>query len=354
MFSPQIKVGSVKYGQQGIDFQVPETRANKHIWKDLGQIAEHSIARKTWNTYGTAERMLAKFCKENGRPLELPADEELILSFIHWLIFERGLAAASISGYLAGVKKLHTIKGLSAPQLRTDLVRMVIEGKKNLEAAEGKNNDRKRLAVSPLIMKLLKARIREGGEMMEDKLMLWSACTLLYHGAFRGAELLARNTSCFDPAYTLLREDICLVTESTGKAVVQIKVKAPKESKTGAATIIDVFQTDTELCPVRAVKKWMTATRNSELDLPAFRFVSGVPLASAKLNSLLKEWLSDVVPGISTHSFRIGAASLMGKLGFSDKDVKAVGRWGSRAFEGYMRLPRTKRRLVAEKLAKYH
>jgi hypothetical protein len=90
-----------------------------------------------------------------------------------------------------------------------------------------------------------------------------------------------------------------------------------------------------------------------EKDQPAFRFSSGVPLTGGKLNGLLKEWLGKAVPGISAHSFRIGAASLMGKLGFSDKDVKAVGRWGSRAFEGYIRLPRTKRRLVAEKLARY-
>jgi hypothetical protein len=89
-----------------------------------------------------------------------------------------------------------------------------------------------------------------------------------------------------------------------------------------------------------------------EDDLPAFRFSSGVPLTGTKLNRLLREWLEDAAPGISTHTFRIGAASLMGKLGFADKDVKAVGRWSSRAFEGYMRLPRTKRKLVAEKLAK--
>jgi hypothetical protein len=86
---------------------------------------------------------------------------------------------------------------------------------------------------------------------------------------------------------------------------------------------------------------------------PAFRFASGVPLTGAKLNTLLKEWVGETVPGISTHSFRIGAASMMGGLGFSDKDVKSIGRWGSRAFEGYIRLPRTKRRMVAEKLAKY-
>jgi hypothetical protein len=151
----------------------------------------------------------------------------------------------------------------------------------------------------------------------------------------------------------LLKQDILCLENKGGQKVVQVRVKAPKESRNGSDVIVDVFQTDSEICPVDAVRKWEESSGEMEADQPAFRFSSGVPLTSAKLNSLLKEWLGDVVPGISTHSFRIGAASLMGRLGFADKDVKAIGRWGSRAFEGYMKLPLTKRKMVAEKLAKH-
>jgi hypothetical protein len=352
MFSPQIKAGCVKYGPQGIKFKESERTSDTEIWADLGQVAEYSIAKKTWNTYGTAERMLAKFCKEKRMPLELPVCKKTVLSFLHWLIFDRSLSAASINGYLAGVKKLHVIKGLPEPNLRTSLVKMVLEGKKNMDAAEGRGGDQKCQPVTPLIMKLLKARISKWEATGGDKLMVWTVCTLLFHGALRGAELLSRNTACYDPAYTLLRRDIRHIVSETGGAEVQIKLKAPKENKLRTEIIVDVFQTDTELCPVRAVGKWLRFTSNMEDDLPAFRFSSGVPLTGTKLNRLLKEWLEDAAPGISTHSFRIGAASLMGKLGFSDQDMKAVGRWSSRAFEGYMRLPRTKRKLVAEKLAR--
>ena len=51
-----------------------------------------------------------------------------------------------------------------------------------------------------------------------------------------------------------------------------------------------------------------------------------------------------------THSFRIGMASMLGALGYDDDDVKAVGRWSSRAFEEYLMLPRTKRIAMAKKL----
>jgi hypothetical protein len=353
MFSPQIKPGSVKYGAQGIGLQVINQKIDKTIWEDLGKVAEHSVAKKTWNTYSTAERMLAKFCKEKRKPLELPVNEETVLEFLHWLIFERSLSAASISGYLAGIKKLHVIKGLPEPNLRSNLVKMVLEGKKNMDAAAGRGGDHKRQVITPLIMKLLKARICKWEAAQGDRRMVWAVCSLLFHGAFRGAEMLSRNTACFDPAYTLLRRDICHVTDPAGKAEVQVRLKAPKECKTKSESIVDVYQTGSDLCPVKAVMKWLDATKGMESDLPAFRFVSGVPLTGQKLNKLLKEWLEDAAPGISTHSFRIGAASMMGKLGFSDKEVKAVGRWSSRAFESYIRLPRTKRKLVADKMAKY-
>jgi hypothetical protein len=41
---------------------------------------------------------------------------------------------------------------------------------------------------------------------------------------------------------------------------------------------------------------------------------------------------------------------MMGALGYDDNDVKAVGRWSSRAFEEYLLLPRTKRMAIAKKI----
>jgi hypothetical protein len=283
----------------------------------------------------------------------LPTDESTILGFVHWLVFERNLAAASVSGYLAGIKKLHLVNGLPEPSLRTNLIKMVLEGKKNVEAACRLREGIKRKPVTPDIMLLLKARVRESDLANFDKLSIWAVSSLLFHGAFRGGEILCRSVSSFDPAFTLLKKDVVIVEDREGKKVVQVRIKAPKEDKSSSAVVVDVFQTDTEICPAKAVGKWLKASRTREEEQPAFRFADGSPITGAKFNQLLKQWLERDVPGISAHSFRIGAASMMGTLGFSDKDVKAVGRWGSRAFEGYMRLPRTKRRLVAKKLAKY-
>ena len=67
---------------------------------------------------------------------------------------------------------------------------------------------------------------------------------------------------------------------------------------------------------------------------------------------IMRERLSGYLEGAdklyTSHSFRTGAASMMGALGFSDDDIKAIGKWSSNAFGNYTKLPRTQRRAVAK------
>jgi hypothetical protein len=127
----------------------------------------------------------------------------------------------------------------------------------------------------------------------------------------------------------------------------------PKEDKKGAIAVVDIYQGEADVCPVRAVRKWFRVTAGAEEEQPAFRFDSGLPITGTSFNRVIRERLQGVLNvKITTHSFRIGAASRMGQFGMSEKEVKAAGRWGSRAFETYLRLPRTNRMLVARKISK--
>ena len=64
----------------------------------------------------------------------------------------------------------------------------------------------------------------------------------------------------------------------------------------------------------------------------------------------LKGEVEDIEKLFSSHSFRAGAASMMAAIGYSDDDIKAVGRWSSRAFMEYIKLPRTQRAEIARKI----
>lgn len=348
------KYGSDRMGQ----FQLHQLDLPEEVKKDLSDAVSNSLAKSTWGSYKTAERLLATYCKENKIGFSLPVSHSVLLGFVHWLAYKKQLKAGTISSYLAGIKKLYVVNGIPEPNLRTDLVQMVLHGRKNIEAADRlRGNKQQRQPVTPDILLLLKNRLIHWQASTWDKVTSWTVATLLFHGALRGGELLSKSTEQFDPAFTLLRQDLKLVVdkEKGGQAVLQVKLKAPKEDKDTKALIVDIFQSNTSICPVRAFAKWEKMSKGDSQDQPAFRLHTGIPLTPRRFNEILKERLSGYIDDqkILAHSFRSGAASMMGCLGYSDKDVKAVGRWSSKAFETYIKLPRTKRIEVAKKLSQH-
>jgi integrase len=297
-------------------------------------------------------------CREKGIELVLPVSESTVVSFVLWLAFDRGVSSATISNYLSGIRNMHIVRGVACPEIRSDKIELLLKGKKNLEQAvrrEAGVGNRK--PVTPDILRLLKARISESGHHLVDKRLLWCVCSSMFFGAFRGHEILCKQEKEFDPAFTLLWEDVDVKREIGGhEKWLEYKIKAPKEDRAGRVTVVDVYQSIPELCPVRAFERWRELKPPSAAGQPVFRWSSGVPLTAAALNRLLKERLEGFVEGadkwFTTHSFRTGAASWLGQVGAEDEEVKALGRWSSRAFEEYLRLPRTKRRAVAKAMSK--
>ncbi len=72
-----------------------------------------------------------------------------------------------------------------------------------------------------------------------DKRMLWTACSIMYHGLLRSSEILSRKSDQFDPDYTMLDKNMKLLETSKG-TVLQLEIKAPKESKKNATVIVDI------------------------------------------------------------------------------------------------------------------
>ena len=254
--------------------------------------------------------------------------------------------------HLAGIKRLHIEKGLDGEHLRTERVKTILKGLKNKNVTEKRRaGEELRKPITLDILRLLKARLSESSLSGRDQRMVWTACTTLFHGAFRVHELMCNRQESFDPDFTLLSEDVSLVKQE-GEELLQIRVKAPKEDRAGRSVIVDVFSSGSDICPVRAFKKW-SPFRLVEDGQPCFQFGSGLPLTGWKFNEIVRERLRGFVKGseklFSSHSFRAGAASLMAEIGYSEDEIKAVGRWSSRAYLDYIKLPRTNRAEIAKK-----
>lgn len=173
---------------------------------------------------------------------------------------------------------------------------------------------------------------------------------MAFFGSLRMGELLTDSSEHFDPSYHCLTEDVVLKDE-----VIQLKIKAAKEERSGKEIIIDIFKNEGDCCPVRALKKWREMKQPRGEGKPAFRFKNGTPLTKRRFNNLLSKCLNHHIPAgtgfYAGHSFRAGIPSMLGELGYSTEDIMTVGRWSSNAYEAYVKMPRTKRQEMSRKVA---
>ena len=293
--------------------------------------------------------MLSKFHREKKLKRELPLSERTTLLFIHWLAKEKNLSAGTINSYLAGIRQLHIAKGLPNPNIRTETVNLILKGIRNKDNRDRLKKGGTRKPITKETMALLKKRLSKWKASKTNQRLVWAVATNLFHGAFRIGELLCSKTSEFDPVYEMTTDDIVTTNKSN-----QFKLKAPKEDKKGRSVIVDVYATGGPFCPVHALQRWQELNDHWPDKQPAFRWEDGKPFTQNQFRRIMKERLSGFIDNpediFCTHSFRIGAASMLGSLGYDDDDVKAVGRWSSRAFEEYLMLPRTKRIAIAKKM----
>ena len=360
-FEPIAKIGSEKYGKNGL-FSSSSFKGTVFSASDkklLKLAANHSLSSKTWSAYRTVENMLELCGSQTNVNLTLPMTENKTLVFVAWLM-KRGLKSRSINSYLSGLRMLHLTKGVKQGAVRSDLIKQVLEGRLHIDSMNSRLHETpRRMPVTPTLLKLLKLELKESDLTRETKRLLWAVSTLAFSGGFRVGELLARVESTYDPLYTLLGQDIKVITLKIGQAnveTIQVNIKSQKTDRVGVNCLIDVYESGGIICPVKAYNKWKDTATTRDSRKPAFRLDNGKPLTTSKFNKYLKSLLGGHIDynksKITGHSFRAGIASLLGNLGYSDSDIQAVGRWSSQAFQAYLKLPRTRRIEMAEKIGK--
>ena len=210
--------------------------------------------------------------------------------------------------------------------------------------------------MTPKVMALLKKDLKSAKMPKHDKLMMWSISTLMFNGGFRGGEILCNNSKNFDPSSCLLGQDINLRTatiKGEKTQFLEVKLKLEKCDRSDKLNIIDVYASQGESCPVRAWKKWQCVT-NTFPTLPAYRNTKGDNFTTKDFNAYLRAFNSKYlnIPGrsLSCHSFRAGLATMLGQIGYTDQEIQLSGRWNSRAFLAYIKLPRTQRLKMAREI----
>lgn len=96
-------------------------------------------------------------------------------------------------------------------------------------------------------------------------------------------------------------------------------------------------------CPVHCLWVYLElrGKENSKVQ-PLFSFMDNKPISRSFFNNQLQLSLKYTglnVNSYKAHSFRIGAATNAWAHGFSEEQIQQMGRWNSKAFKKYIRIP---------------
>ena len=316
-------------------------------------------SKATKDQYSTAIRHVDRVEKELGVNMHLPWDVTKTLNYVGFLLEVRKCSAKTVGCYLSGIRMWHLCNGFDQTCLRPDIVNLVLKGREHFEEAkktlEGKP---KRVAMTVPMMKLLLRKIRESEMSGELKTRVWLISCLMWNGSLRVSEVLSRTENEFDPLTTLCAGDVNCKTIANGVEdveVLQYHIKSPKERRIGNGVKLEIFANGSFCCPVRAWKAWMRKVTLKE-GQPVFMKTSIKCFTGKEFNRILTTLLSDLTEGtdgfVKSHSFRSGVATEMGRMGCSEEEIMAQGRWSSQAFKAYIKMGSLKRIQLAAKLRK--
>lgn len=295
--------------------------------------------RRVWERYEA-------WCGELDEP-PLPVTEEKAIGYVVTLACE-GVKDSTVRHHLAGLRQAHLRAGLSAPSwgemARLAQIRKGLSRYRAIQEDSGPS----RYPVGWHHLEAMKAVWDSQGS---RGTMLWAAACLCFFGCLRAGEALAPEDGRFDPKAHLGWDDVSL-EDAEKPEWIRVRIKESKTDRLRKGALVTVCRTRKPVCPVVALLKFMILRKAGNgpfFSLEAEKGLDRKVFVQEVKKALRERGMSD--KGISGHSFRIGAATEASRNGASDEQIKALGRWSSRAYKGYIRIGDKEQAVSARKLS---
>ena len=298
----------------------------------MRRLLHAAVAPGTHKTYATGWEAFSRFCQQQsslvpGTPA-VPAD---IRRFIAWLSLQ-AKAPATIATYVSAVGYAHKIRGWADPT-QDFLVSKLLEGCRR----DRPSTDARIPVTLSMLTRIVRALPNVCTSVYEAQLFK-AAFLAAFFGFMRIGEFAADSKTRIQPS-VIKAADIHF---DEGLSVT-ISFPRSKNNQKGLSQVIRLqkaMDSHSTVCPVKALTTFAEARPASPDDCPFFRHFGGCPLTRYQVTAVLQKAISFArLNGerISSHSFRIGAASYAHDLGVSSNDIRAMGRWRSNAFSSYVR-----------------
>lgn len=249
-------------------------------------------------------------------------------------LFDKGYAPSTIASHASAIGFVHKLLGFTDP-MDSFIVKKCIKGVVKL----GAKPDTRLSITLPILHRLVQA-LPKVIVRVNEQILLLAIFTTVYGLFLRMGEVCLQTGS--NVVHLIQRADVTFqkVNEKLiGMSVLMHHFKH-KQQSSAVSLYIKQNENHPEICPVLVVNRYLQV--HTHRTGPLFQFLDGSPVSynyvTAKLKLLLV-FLGLDPNRYKPHSFRIGAATAAIQSGYSDDEVRRMGRWHSDALQNYIRLP---------------
>jgi hypothetical protein len=293
-----------------------------------------TIAPKTARTYKQEYVRYKQFCQLMGINKE---KENTILLYATHLADSDSYKTIDIK--MAAIK-FHLRKKRPLPRMRK--LKELLKGIKRTISTRAQRPPR--LPITPRELHKIRGNIANT-QNKHNRAMLWAATLLSYFGCTRVSEI----TSPWQRKYNK-NSTLCINNIQIDRNQIIMHLKASKTDQFRQGVDVTIAANKSKLCPVRAIRKYVSM--RGSYNGPLFIYDHGACLTPQKFNEFIKDILPPTPCGsFSSHSLRIGAASVAAAHGYPKHLIQQLGRWKSDAYLTYIRFGNTIFMELSKKLA---
>ena len=286
-----------------------------------------SIAQSTMKQYHACLLKYLNWC-QNMNMVAFPVHQQNLILFATELSLT--ISHGYIKSHLAAINFFAYTNGYTTSFVSFKRLYLLLRGIKKCQAKKFKKA--KRIPVTPDMLFTIKFNLFNSSLIYSNKLMIWAAMLTAFFGFLRASEYTSPYVHSFLPESTLCYNDIILQNNQ-----ISLVLKASKTDPFRLGTTVRLAANGSPLCPVAALS--MFIKNHPSQSGPLFMFHDGKYLTRDKISKYLKQFIASTpIKNISSHSFRIGAATTAARAGHPRWLIQSLGRWSSDCFRDYIRI----------------
>lgn len=300
-----------------------------HLNKQAVQLLKASLSKSSKRMYYRSWQLYFQF---HPSVSVLPLSVVNICNFIAHL-YEKSYSPSTIYSHVSAISFLHKLLDLTDPT-SSFIAKKLLKGCENLRVRKDS-----RLPITKDILSQIVNNLEKCVQNFLHRVMLKAVFLLAFHAFLRLGEILTRSPH--DRSKVLQVQDIKISIKDGKPYDLTLTLRSFKNIKHNLPVTLSLEPNHMQpsLCPVQALITYRQYYRHNSG--PLFQFVNGTAVSHnfvvRNLSSVLN-FLGLNANLYKGHSFRIGAATHAASLGWSESQIRRLGRWNSNAMERYIRI----------------